>query len=308
MPELTISLPTFAAEDPGSWQLLLDRAIAADAAGIDRVIASEHVVYGENLEAYAKPELGGSAGASQPTGPDGHWLDSLTVLSFVAAQTSRVRVATNILQAALRTPATLAKQLATMDVLSNGRVDLGVGVGWQREEYDACGLDFDTRGQRLDVVLEVMQKLWREPVASHASPELTFDKIHMQPKPRQAGGIPIWVSGTINKRVVQRLGRFGTGWILWGPAAADPIKAVADMKHALTDAGFDASTLKVAGNVKVVRQDDGRMDIAATMGNVAPMAEAGITDSRAAFATPAGQDEATEYYAEVVAAFRKVTA
>src|SRR5207249_1852570 len=81
-------------------------------------------------------------GRRQPTGPDGHWLEPLTVLTAVAAQTTRVRLGTYILLAALRRPVILAKQLATLDVISRGRVDLGVGIGWQREEYEAAGLDF----------------------------------------------------------------------------------------------------------------------------------------------------------------------
>jgi probable F420-dependent oxidoreductase len=287
---------------------LFDRAQAADLGGVDRLVVSEHIVYGENLEAYARPELGGSAGGTQPTGPDGVWLDSLTVLSMAASLTSRVRLATNILEAALRRAAPLAKQLATLDLLSNGRLDLGVGVGWQREEYQVSGLDFDARGKQLDQTLEVLQLLWREPVASFSSPALSFEKIHMQPKPLQPGGVPIWVSGTVNKAVVNRLGRFGTGWIVWGPAAADPIGGVREMKDALETAGFDPSNLEVAANVVVVHQADGRMDIPATMAQVPPLVEAGITDVRVSFATPQGKDQAAEYYSEVVAAFRKVTA
>jgi hypothetical protein len=101
--ELTIGLTGYAAEDPGSWQWIGDRAVAADIAGVDRVIVSDHVVYGEHLEEYARPEVGGQAGGRQPTGSDGHWLEPLTTLTYVAALTSRVRLRTNIILAALRT-------------------------------------------------------------------------------------------------------------------------------------------------------------------------------------------------------------
>ena len=128
---------------------------------------SDHVVFGERLEEYGRPEIGGQAGGKQPTGPDGHWLEPLTTLSVLAGMTSRIRLGTNILVAALRRPAVLAKSAATLDVLSGGRLDLGVGVGWQREEYDAAGLDFDGRGRLLDHTLEVCQTLWREPRAAY---------------------------------------------------------------------------------------------------------------------------------------------
>ncbi len=231
-PQLSMALVTFAAEDPGSWQHLFDRARAIDAAGVDRIVVSDHVAFGENLEAYARPELGGSAGGKQPTGPDGHWLEPLTFLSVVGGMTSRVRLGTNILIAALRRPVVLAKTAATLDVLSGGRLDLGVGVGWQREEYDAAGLDFDTRGRLLDHTLAVCQTLWREQRARFDSDELHFDAIHAMPKPLQPGGVPVWVSGTVNPRVVQRLARFGSGWIPWGPAARDVTTGIAQMRDA----------------------------------------------------------------------------
>src|SRR5690349_23959577 len=132
-----------------------------DRVGIDKLVVSDHVVFGEHLDAYGNPATGGTAGGRQPTGPDGHWLEPLTTLSVIAGTTSRVRLGTNILLAALRRPAVLAKTAATLDVLSGGRLDLGVGVGWQREEYEAVGLDFQDRGRLLDHTLEVCQALWR---------------------------------------------------------------------------------------------------------------------------------------------------
>src|SRR5438309_10906013 len=212
-------LRAFAPTAPGRWLPMLDRARAADEAGIDRLFVSDHVVFGEHIDAYGRPELGGTEGGRQPTGPDGHWLEPLTVLSTIAAITSRVRLATGILLAALRRPVVLAKAAATLDVLSGGRLDLGVGVGWQREEYEAAGLDFDARGRLLDHTLEVCQTLWRDQRASYSSPELSFEAIHMMPKPVNPNGVPIWVSGTVSPRPMRRLAQFGTGWIPWGKAA-----------------------------------------------------------------------------------------
>ena len=239
MMQLSIGVTSYAAEDPGTWEPLFDAARIADEAGVDRLVVSDHVVFGERLEEYGRPEIGGQAGGKQPTGPDGHWLEPLTTLSVLAGMTSRIRLGTNILVAALRRPAVLAKTTATLDVLSGGRLDLGVGVGWQREEYDAAGLDFDRRGRLLDHTLEVLQTLWREQRAAYDSPELHFEATHMMPKPLQPGGVPIWVSGTINPRVVRRLAPFGSGWIPWGDAAADPVAGIAEMRERLEAAGRD---------------------------------------------------------------------
>lgn len=303
-PQLSIPLQTFAADDPGSWQFILDRARAADAAGIDRLVVSDHVCYGENLEAYSRPELGGSAGGKQPTGPDGHWLEPLTMLTAVGAITTNIRLGTNILLAALRTPVVLAKQLSTMDVLTGGRLDIGIGVGWQKEEYDAAGLDYEARGRRLDHTIEVCQTLWRETRAAYSSPELTFEAIHQMPKPRQAGGVPIWVSGTVNKRVATRLTRFGSGWIPWGPAAADIATGIKEMREAVASVGGDPHGFGVVGNLRPVKGDDGAIDLAATMAAVPAMVEAGVTDVRAAIPVTNDAAEAADTYGRWVQAFR----
>ena len=98
-PALSIQPLNFAAEDPGvgGWRPLFEQARGADAAGIDRLVVSDHVVLGENLEAYSDPELGGTKGGRQPTGPDGHWLDPIVLLSMWAAPTSHTRLMTGIL-------------------------------------------------------------------------------------------------------------------------------------------------------------------------------------------------------------------
>jgi probable F420-dependent oxidoreductase len=305
MAQLSMSLPTFAAEDPGGWQHLFDRARAADRAGLDRVVVSDHVVFGENLEAYGRPELGGSAGGKQPTGPDGHWLEPLTTLSVLAGMTTNVRFGTNILIAALRRPVVLAKQAATLDVLSGGRLDLGVGVGWQREEYEAAGLDFETRGRTLEHTLAVCQTLWTETRASFHDDALDFDAIHMMPKPTRPGGVPIWVSGTVNPRVLSRVARFGSGWIPWGPSAADLSTSIPQVKEAVAAAGRDPGALDVVGNLPLVRDDARRLDLARTMAGVPALVELGVTDVRLNLTVPDGADAALDYLSEVVAAFRE---
>jgi len=147
-PQLSVGLSSFAAEDPGGWGGMLRLAQAADRTGVDRLVVSDHIVFGERLEEYGRPELGGQAGGVQPTGPDGHWLEPMTTLSVIAGMTADVRLGTNILVAALRRPVVLAKSAATLDVLSGGRFDLGVGVGWQREEYEEDGGAFSITASR----------------------------------------------------------------------------------------------------------------------------------------------------------------
>lgn len=304
-PALSIQLMNFSAEDPGGWQPLLDQARAADVAGIDRLVVSDHLIMGENLEAYARPEIGGTEGGVQPTGPDGHWLEPLTLLSVIAGFTSHCRLLTGILIASLRRPVVLAKSTATLDVLSGGRLDLGVGVGWQREEYEAAGLPFEGRGRLLNHTLDVCQTLWSETRAQHESAYLKFAGIHAMPKPLQPGGVPIWVSGTLNKRVLERITRYGSGWIPWGPDAQNPIAGLGQIRDALSAANRDPADFQVAGSLPAVKGEDRKLDLDRTMDGVPALVEAGITDFRANLRIPSDPNAATDFLSEVVSAFRK---
>lgn len=300
-------LRTFSAEDPGGWDHVVDLARAADEAGIDRVVMSDHVVFGENLEAYADPKRGGATGGKQPTGPDGHWLDPVATMAYLAALTSRVRFGTNILIAALRRPVTLAKELATIDVLSGGRVDLGIGVGWQEEEYEAAGLSYRDRGRLLDHTIEVCQLLWREQSAAYDGEGLRFTNIHQMPKPLQPGGIPVWVSGTVNARAMQRLARFGSGWIPWGDDAADIVDGIAKMRAAVAELGRDPSDIGVVGNAPMVRTEDG-FDLDAAVAAAPGLVAAGVTDVRFTVAAPRERSSATDYLGGLVEKFRAAVA
>ena len=301
-PRLSIHLVNFAAEPPGDWQRLFDLAVAADRAGIGRLVVSDHVVYGERLDRYGDPALGGLAGGRQPTGPDGAWLEPLTVLAMVGALTEQVRLCPMILLAALRRPIVLAKTAATIDVLTGGRLDLGVGVGWQEEEYEAAGLDFAARGRLLDHTLEVCHALWTQERASVSTGELNFEGIHQMPKPT-ARTVPVWVSGTVNRRSMARLARFGSGWIPWGPDAADIASGIDKMREAVAAAGRDPSGIEVAANVRLERDERGEPQIAPTMAAVPDLIAAGATDLRVHLQSPPGVDQAAEYLAPWVEAF-----
>lgn len=284
MNELSIQLVSFS-EDGGDWSSVVRTAEIADEVGIDRVVVSDHVVFGERLDAYARPELGGTAGGRQPTGPDGHWLEPVVLLSYLAARTGRVRLGTSILLAALRRPAVLAKELATLDVLSGGRLDVGVGIGWQAEEYEACGLEFSRRGDLLDECLEICHRLWTERVAHYDGPAASFERIHQMPKPLQAseldiGGLPIWVGGRLSERTVARIVRHGHGWIPWGDDIDDPTPGAQRLRTAFEEAGRDPAVLRVQGRVRLVTDGDGDVDVDASVDLLESLAERGLDDLR----------------------------
>jgi probable F420-dependent oxidoreductase len=296
MIELSVGLTTFAANDPGDWAGMFERAETFERAGFDRIVVSDHVVFGDHLDAYGDPRVGGTAGGRQPTGPDGHWLEPLTVLAMIAARTNRIRLGTNIILAALRRPVVLAKTTSTLDVLSGGRLDLGVGVGWQREEYEAAELDFDDRGRLLDETLALCRAYWTQP---------DVDGFHMMPKPAQAGGVPIWVSGTVNRAVARRLARHGAGWIPWGADAADPATAVPRMRHVVEQAGGDPNGFGVVGSIRLVRDGDVAIDVDATLQPVTHLVAAGVTDVRLQGAFPE-VDDLESQLARLVGMFREM--
>lgn len=308
IPQLTTWVRTFAAEQPRSWQYTFDVAIAADRAGIDRVaLTGEHVCFGENLEAYSRPEVGGIAGGKQVTGPDGHYLEPIVTMSMIAALTKTVRFLPNIMLAALRRPVVLAKMAATLDLLSGGRLDLGVGVGWQREEYAAAGLKFEDRGRLLDQSLTVCRLLWSQDRACFDGLDLAFENLHMMPKPVTPGGVPIWVSGTVSAPAMRRLAKFGAGWIPWGSSSknnADLIVDIPRMREAVAAHGRDPFDIQIAGILPLVTGADGLPAIAPSLEQVPRLVEAGITDFRAMLPVPKDRSAAEDYLAAWAAAFQ----
>lgn len=307
-PQITTFVFTLSPEDPGTWQHTFDSAIAADRAGFDRVaLTGEHVCFGENLDAYADPKSGGRVDGKQATGSDGHYLEPVVTMSTIAALTKNVRFIPNIMLSALRRPVVLAKMLSTLDVLSNGRVDLGIGVGWQKEEYQAAGIDFAKRGYYLDQSLEVCQLLWSEQRASYSSEDLSFENIHMMPKPVQQGGVPFWVSGTVAKPGMRRLARFGAGWIPWGPATQDIdllVEEIKQMRDMVASFGRDPSDIQVAGSLPLLKSADGQIDLERSIAAAPALYEAGITDFRIGLPIPKDIAAAEDYLTPWVQAFR----
>ncbi len=272
MTTLTVGLANYGSTyAPGEWSRFVDVARAAEDAGIDRVVVVDHVVMGPHTEKYVWGKF--------PVPPDAPWFEPLTMLTAIAAVTTRIRLATGILIAPLRPAAFLAKQVATLDQMSNGRVDLGVGTGWQREEYEAQGLPFEQRGQLLTDTLAALQVLWRDTPAALDTPTLSFRDIYCEPKPLQEGGVPVWVAGTLNKRNLERLVWFGSAWIpIMGETVEGIANGVETLRAAFAEEGRDPDDLQVQAPLRMVMDDNGRPDLARSMATVPELVRAGATD------------------------------
>ena len=179
---------------------------AAEAAGIDSLWTVEHVVYPDEYgSTYPYDDSGRMAMA-----PDTDLTDPLTWLTWVGAHTSTLRLATGILILPERNPVVLAKQLGTMDALTGGRIDLGIGVGWLREEFDALGIPWERRGARTDEYVAAMRTLWSDNSVSFDGDFVSFSSVSSNPKPVN-GSVPIVIGGH-SDAAARRAGRLGDGF------------------------------------------------------------------------------------------------
>ena len=302
-PSLTVGLANYGAlYPPDEWHRFVDLARAAEDAGVDRIVVVDHVVMGPHTENYAWGTF--------PVPPEAPWYEPLIVLAAVASATARVRLATGILIAPLRPAVLLAKQAATLDVLSRGRLDLGVGTGWQREEYDAEGIDFSRRGQLLSDTLAACKVLWRDTPAALDSPTVSFHDIYCEPKPLQPGGVPLWIGGTLHGPNLRRLVAWGDAWIpIMGATLDDIADGTRRIRAAWSTAGRDPAALQVQAPLRIERGDDGRPDLARSIAGVADLVTAGATDVhvtlRAFNRDPA---DAPAVFAEIVRRFADAVA
>ncbi|TRW46144.1 LLM class F420-dependent oxidoreductase [Georgenia yuyongxinii] len=171
-------------------------------------------------------------------------LDPLMVLGYAAAVTERVRLGTAIVNMPYLAPAVLAKQLATLDVLSDGRVDAGLGLGWSQEEFAAVGTDYARRGARAEEYLDCLRALWGPDPVEHAGAFYRVPRASVQPKPVQRPGPPILLGAT-SERALRRIGRCADGWISNSRADLTTLAApIAQVRDAARAAGRDPATMR----------------------------------------------------------------
>jgi probable F420-dependent oxidoreductase len=253
----------------GDFAPVTDIVRIAESRGVDVVSLTDHVVMGENVHAYPYGKF--------PAPLDFPWFEPLTVLAALAGVTQRIRLSTSILIAPLRSAVLLAKQLATLDVMSRGRLTVGLGVGWQKEEYDASGVPWEGRYARFEEQLRVCRLLWNEAPATFAGQTVRFEKIHAFPRPVQPGGVPIWMGLAASERNIERMAQFADGWI---PMEQDPTKlapAIASIRAAVAARGRDPKAFGVRVVPRFLFRADGTPDLEATLAQVPELVKAGAT-------------------------------
>lgn len=214
-------------------------ALAAEAAGFDSVFVIEHVVWPTQYDSVYPYSPTGKL----PGGPDTKLPDPLIWMAFAAAATTRLRFMTGILILPLRNPVVLAKELATLDYMSGGRIELGIGVGWLREEFDAVGVPFAQRGRRTDEYVQAMRALWSKDDASFKGDTVAFTGMSCNPKPVR-GAVPIVVGGH-SEAAARRAAILGDGFF---PATGSPVDVtplIAFMRKTAAEQGRDPAAIEV---------------------------------------------------------------
>lgn len=273
---LSVTISGFSRLFDNDLAKVLDTARAIDDAGADQLVLADHVVMGDRTDRYPFGTF--------PYGPDEPWPEPVTLLAAIAAVTTRVRLATGILITPLRPPALLAKTVATLDRLSNGRVDLGVGTGWQREEYAASNIAWSQRWQLLDDGLRACAALWtREPPVRFTAPTVSFGPTWCEPRPVQQTpptGVPLWYGVAAEGDHIERIAELGTGWLPIHTTTPEQLRdGIEALRAAVAAQGRDPSAFGVRVGVKLVWRDDGRLDVAATRDANAWLADLGVTSA-----------------------------
>jgi len=240
--------------DPRDLRAVVQIAIDAEAAGVDAVMLSEHVVLGGGADAAGPMGNPRDYAAPGNQSPDYPWPDSIVLAGAIAGATTRLRIALAAIIAPLRHPLLLAKALATLDLLSEGRLVVQPTVSWHEAEYAALGVSFADRGALLDEHLIAWQAAWRPGPATFHGAHYRFDDVHVSPKPWRPEGPALWFGGqSLHAALLRRLVTYGSGFHPFGtPSAADHER----LRAGLLAAGRDPAAIEHVGGIRGRFPDD----------------------------------------------------
>jgi probable F420-dependent oxidoreductase len=232
MPKIGVNLV------PVTHDRLVEAAVTAEALGYESVWMGEHVLTPvAHTSAYPGRKL--------PFGVDSPFLEPLVVLGHLASATSTLRLGTGVLMLPVRAPVLTARAIATVDVLSGGRLDVGVGLGWMKEEYDALGRDWAARGARLEEMIAVMTGLFGDEVTEFHGDHVDAPAMGFGPKPVQRPRPKLHLGGH-TPRALRRAARIADGWY-GGSAAVDDMAAhVATLRREREAAGLDPDLFELS--------------------------------------------------------------
>ena len=236
--EIGLNLPVSPAATPA---VLKDIARRAEALGFAELYLGEHVVlFDQPVDDYPSSDDGKAFFPADTSLPD-----PLVAHAFIAAATEHIRLATGVMLLPQRNPVYTAKHVATLDWLSGGRFDLTIGIGWSRDEFEACAVPWEQRGQRADEYVEVMRRLWRDPVSEFLGRFYTLPACRQYPKPVQKPHPPLWFGGW-SDAALDRTARLGQGWYGFDMPADAVAGHVAQLHERLVAHGRPPGALKIS--------------------------------------------------------------
>lgn len=205
--------------------------LEAERLGYESVWLPEHLMFTRRMSNSPHP-----GEEHPPVPPDTPIFDAFAYLAYLAARTERVRLGTHVFNIGLRHPFTSARGAQTVDRLSGGRFEFGVGASWLAEEWRAAELDFSTRGRRVDEAIDVCKRLWAEETITHHGEFFSFDEVVFEPKPVQQPGPPILVGGE-SKAALRRAARLGDGWLGMGHTFESAAAQITALRALLAENG-----------------------------------------------------------------------
>jgi probable F420-dependent oxidoreductase len=229
-------------------------AIAADRFGFESLWMPEHLVFPQQM-AGSPFVVQDDAAAHPPVPPETPLFDVFAYLAFLAGQTSRIRLGTNVYLMGLRHPFIAARAIQTLDIVSGGRAEIGVGAGWLRSEWTAVGMDPRTRGRRLDEVLSVCKRLWSEDTVAHRGEFYQFEPVKFEPKPVQRPHPPIHIGGE-SAAALRRVARHGDGWYGIGHTLTTIRPVLKKLREIVRAEGRDPQQLEIITAAEVSTRDE----------------------------------------------------
>jgi probable F420-dependent oxidoreductase len=224
----------------------------AERLGYESVWLPEHLVLPVRMS--RSPHPGDEHPPVPPTPPV---FDAFAYLGFLAGRTRHVRLGTHVYNLGLRHPFISARAVQTLDVLSGGRVEFGIGASWLEEEWRAVGLDFDTRGRRVDEAIDVCKRLWTDPEVAYDGEFFRFDAVAFEPKPLQQPWPPILIGGE-SGAALRRAARAGDGWIGMGHTFESAAGQIARLRELRGEYDRDAASFQICLGGPVTSADDAR--------------------------------------------------
>ena len=235
--------------DPRDLRGIVRMAQEAEDAGFDMIMISDHVLLGPSAGELGRMENPRDYAMPGNQDPATEWPSSIVMLSAIAAATTRIRVGGIALIAPLRHPLALAKDLATLDLLSEGRLVIQPTVSWHRDEYDALGVPFNKRGRILDEDLEIWAQVWAKSPASFHGEFFDFTDVYVDPKPFTPKGPAMWFGGeSLTEPVLRRLVEYGSGY---HPLGRPKPEDVALLRAGLEAAGRSIDEIEMVGGTRV---------------------------------------------------------